>query len=431
MKIAGISMVIGLSLLLSAGATFAQTFTVPDTGQTDECFEESGGVWNKGSCTNTSGQDGNALINPPSFKSYNANGDEVPNLDATAVVVKDEVTGLYWELKTDDENAYHGVDETYFFSVLSILINNISSDTNYNWINVADWEWRVPTREELRSILNYQYGDGSTVAAFEAIAGSASSDYPLIGAGDGYYWSADYVDPNDPTLRYWLVSARSHADDIFQPGGASPERYCRLVYGPSLATAQTRDDFSVNGDIVTDNRTLLDWEKVGVTQAEGAKTWTGAIQYCSSLTLGDKAWRLPTIKELESIIDVDKTPAPRIDDQTFTAETGSYWSSTTALNPSEAWAMNFNGGKAESVLKTTSYYVRCVAGGDVQTYVKCDFNDSGTSTIDDAIIALKICAGIDVSLNLPGGLSAHCVGDETIGIEEAICALQWAAGVRQ
>jgi len=118
-------------------------------------------------------------------------------------------------------------------------------------------------------------------------------------------------------------------------------------------------DFYDNGDgTVTDNNTRLMWQ-----QGEGGSmTWEDAISYCEGLTLaGHTDWRLPNIKELESItddnIDIDTNFFPDVN-------ASHYWSSTTrASDSSIAWFVNFSYGQVARYYKSTSNYVRCVRGG--------------------------------------------------------------------
>ena len=117
-----------------------------------------------------------------------------------------------------------------------------------------------------------------------------------------------------------------------------------------------------NGDgTVTDNTTGLIWQ-----QAEGgSKTWEDALTYCEDLPLGgDTDWRLPNVKELESLTD-DSQYSPAIDKDYFTnAYSSNYWSSTTnANNTTNAWNVNFNNGNVNNNNKTNNLYVRCVRGG--------------------------------------------------------------------
>jgi len=115
-------------------------------------------------------------------------------------------------------------------------------------------------------------------------------------------------------------------------------------------------------DTVTDSDTGLMWQKEddGVT-----RTWESAITYCEGLSLGGYTdWRLPNIKELESITD-DAKNSPAIDSTYFTNTNSSdYWSSpTTAESTSSAWHVNFYSGSISSSYKSGSYYVRCVRSG--------------------------------------------------------------------
>lgn len=121
-------------------------------------------------------------------------------------------------------------------------------------------------------------------------------------------------------------------------------------------------DFTDNGDgTVTDGNTGLMWQ-----QGEaGSVKWEDAISYCEGLSLaGYTDWRLPNIKELESITD-DSLYNPAIDTNYFPdAHVSSYWSSTTsASNSSDAWYVYFSSGSVGYYSKAGDNYVRCVRGG--------------------------------------------------------------------
>ena len=72
---------------------------VPDTGQTQ-------------SYTDTFGEDSDYLINPPSYTKLDAQGNELSDSAASWVMVRDNVTGLIWEVKTDD-GSIHDKDNEY------------------------------------------------------------------------------------------------------------------------------------------------------------------------------------------------------------------------------------------------------------------------------------------------------------------------------
>jgi len=86
-------------------------------------------------------------------------------------------------------------------------------------------------------------------------------------------------------------------------------------------------------------------------------TWQEAMEY--ALSLGD-GWRLPTIKELISIIDCD--PACKIDN----CRSSYYWSSTPYANfSSYACGVNFYNGYVYYSNKSYNSYVRCVRDKEV------------------------------------------------------------------
>ena len=85
---------------------------VPDTGVT-KCYNEDG---NEITCPNPGeafyGQDGNYTINPQSYTKLDASGSDLPVTATSWVMVRDNVTGIIWEVKTDD-GSIHDKDNTY------------------------------------------------------------------------------------------------------------------------------------------------------------------------------------------------------------------------------------------------------------------------------------------------------------------------------
>lgn len=122
-------------------------------------------------------------------------------------------------------------------------------------------------------------------------------------------------------------------------------------------------DFTDNGDgTVTDANTGLMWQQ---GEAGSTMNWEGALTYCETLSFaGYSDWRLPNIKELESITD-DSLYDPAIDTNYFPeAYASPYWSSTTyASDTSYAWYVYFYSGSVSSYSKSSTFYVRCVRAG--------------------------------------------------------------------
>ncbi|MDF1579125.1 MAG: DUF1566 domain-containing protein, partial [Desulfobulbales bacterium] len=93
--------------------------------------------------------------------------------------------------------------------------------------------------------------------------------------------------------------------------------------------------FTDHGDAtVTDGATGLMWQRT----EGGEMDWESALAYCEGAALaGYSDWRLPNVKELESLTD-DSRDNPAIDPTFFPDTYASYyWSSTSyASNPAYA-----------------------------------------------------------------------------------------------
>ena len=119
--------------------------------------------------------------------------------------------------------------------------------------------------------------------------------------------------------------------------------FCTLIWAGPIWAA-----FVDNGNgTVTDTSTGLTWQQ---DTPEDVVNWKQALAYCESLSLGgDSDWRLPTIKELRSLVDYSRNN-PSIDITNFPNTLPSfYWSSTTyASNISSAWGVFFLNGSGNS-----------------------------------------------------------------------------------
>jgi len=112
-----------------------------------------------------------------------------------------------------------------------------------------------------------------------------------------------------------------------------------------------------------DPKTNLEWQ----CESPGEMTWHEAQEYAKSLSLdGKDDWRLPTLTELESLLDRTKARPegrpPMREEVPFRDEL-SYWSSTTfERDTKNAWIVMFDGAYVLSYYKSSFYYVRCVRG---------------------------------------------------------------------
>jgi hypothetical protein len=114
--------------------------------------------------------------------------------------------------------------------------------------------------------------------------------------------------------------------------------------------------------------------------APGTHTWEQALAYCENLMLNNDGlwtsgtanasgakyddWRLPTAKELASLVDSSRYNAA-INILYFPDTAASlYWSSTTSASLTDyAWLVNFSGGLVNYYSKASIYSVRAVRSG--------------------------------------------------------------------
>lgn len=110
--------------------------------------------------------------------------------------------------------------------------------------------------------------------------------------------------------------------------------------------------FTDNGNgTITDNATGLIWQK---TSSTTNMNWWVAIDYCNSLSLAGRTWRLPNINELISVV-VPTADFPY---------NGEFWSSTTSYLFSQPInSMHISAGNVRSIDKHAAIpYAKCVSG---------------------------------------------------------------------
>jgi len=267
------------------------------------------------------GQDAQYLTNALDFVD-NGNG-----------TVTDNVTGLVWQ-RDDDGRTYNWFEATGTYDPLS---NPGAIDVCGSVRLGGSSDWRVPTRRELVSIVDYGTGGPGAMV-----------DGAFPGAKAGFYWSAT---PFPPTgVNAWIV--RFDDGTSWSRGKGSVGAYVRCVRGQAAGAGRG----VAGGGVLTDNGdgTVTD-ASTGLMWLAGEKTrvsWEGALSWCAGLAAaGHKGWddwRLPDIKELESMVDAARV-SPALDTAFFTMDTtprngltGFYWSSTSGAGA--AWAVDFNTG---------------------------------------------------------------------------------------
>jgi hypothetical protein len=120
--------------------------------------------------------------------------------------------------------------------------------------------------------------------------------------------------------------------------------------------------YVVSAGTVYDTRTKLTWQQTIVPSTYKA---TESLAYCASLgaSLGGGGWRVPSIKELLTLLDHSQTSGPFIDRTAFPATPlHMFWSSTPLAGGASGgpWVVDFLAGTATLPGMSDSNYVRCV-----------------------------------------------------------------------
>ena len=252
-----------LLLVLASSPGMAQSgwplYRIPDTGQTTHA-------------TATSGEDADYTINAPSYTI------------GAGVTVIDNVTGLMWQRSDGGE------------------MTSERAGTYCDTLTLGGYtDWRVPTSRELFGILHHdRLNPALDTTVFTATAAE-------------YWWASETR--ADGATRVWAANAGggigAHLRTETIGAGGTKRFHVRAVRNiarPMALDVRLRD----NGDgTVTDRTTGLTWQK---TQPAVMMSWENALVYAETLSLAGRTdWRLPNIKELQSLNDpsVVRPFAPR------------------------------------------------------------------------------------------------------------------------
>ena len=223
-------------------------------------------------------------------------------------------------------------------------------------------DWRLPTRIELVSLVDF-------TRAAPAIDQEVFSDFaaPEQRVGWGFFTSSS----NEASE--WRVLFLQGTSVSIQRGDAVVGARARCVR-EHIDHAPPESRYVVEGnapeDIVTDRGTGLTWQRRPGTETYG---FSEAQAYCSALTLEGTGWRLPSMKELQTIVDESRSD-PALDPEIFPGFPESdlpdvYFrtSSLSAECSDCAWLMRPDGSVFETgvdVALEARHYARCVRSPD-------------------------------------------------------------------
>lgn len=348
----GIRFIFCVLILLSPMFLFSQSFKIVDTGQ-ETFYNNSSSISAPSSGEAFYGQDATYVGHQPS---YTDNGDGT---------VTDNVTGLMWQQSpefTGDDVV--NVDDKMSYAEAMAAANTFSL-AGYN-------DWRLPSIKEQYSLILFSGKDpsGYEGTSTDGLVPFVDTDYFGFGYGDTDAGER-IIDAQMATSNLY-VSTTMMGDETMFGVNFADGRIKGYPTGPMQGQTEDKqfyvyfvrgnpdygiNDFSDNGNgTVTDAATGLMWTQ---DDSGSGMMWENALSYAEGYSIASHDdWRLPTAKELQSIVDYTRSPATsssaaidpifnctQITDEGDESNYPFYWSSTTHAT----WIDGSNGGNAAYV----------------------------------------------------------------------------------
>ena len=264
--------------------------------------------------------------------------------------VTDNVTGLMWQESpdTDGDGNIDAADELTYNAAVA----------NAGMLRIGGYsDWRLPTIKELYSLIDFSGKDPSGYEGTDTtgLIPFINKDYFGFAYGDPsagdriidsqYASSNMYVDKSAGSLLFGVNFAdgriKGYGLTLF---GQDKTFFVIYVRGN---TGYGNNSFTDNGDgTITDSATGLMWSK---DDSGSGLNWEDALAWVETKNkdtyLGYSDWRMPNVKELQSILDYTRSPGttgsaaidPLFNATSITNEASQkdypfYWSSTTHAN---------------------------------------------------------------------------------------------------
>lgn len=240
-------------------------------------------------------------------------------------VVKDELTGTIWCRNANPAEFPLTWNEGIEF-VRDMCVRKVHGFSN----------WQLPTRSLLFSLISHQN-----------INPSLQQGHPFQNVFSGYYWTSETCRRlPDQGWYIHLGGGRIHR-------GMKHGSYMLWPVSPGQKEAthpikNCGSRFSTNDGCVQDHLTGLAWSQ-NANLAKTPHTWEEAILAVNELNRlrfgGHGDWRLPNIRELESLVDLQSHSPALPEGNPFFNVRDAYWSSTTSVyEPRYAWTVYFQDG---------------------------------------------------------------------------------------
>ncbi|MDP8201409.1 MAG: DUF1566 domain-containing protein [Candidatus Tenebribacter burtonii] len=298
-KLTNFRMII-LLFILPISIINALDYEVVDTGQV-KYFDNQIEIFAPGQTDPFFGQDAQFNGNQPN---YTNNGDDT---------ITDTVTGLMWSKTCDtDGDGDIDVDDKLSYEEAMNSISNVNIG-GYN-------DWRIPTIKEQYSLILFS---GIDPSGFE---GSAED---LVSFIDTDYFEFAYGDTlaGERLIDAQMITSTLYVGDPEMMFGVNFADGRIKGYGTGPMPGQTEDkkfyvyyvrgnenyginDFDDNGnETISDNSSALMWSQ---NDSEETLNWEEALAWVQQKNtenyLGYSDWRLPNVKELQSILDYTRAP---------------------------------------------------------------------------------------------------------------------------
>ncbi|MFP8780359.1 DUF1566 domain-containing protein [Hydrogenophaga sp. RWCD_12] len=244
--------------------------------------------------------------------------------------VYDQVTGLYWEGKTDD-GGVRDKDNLYSNQGGGAATDASGYVAAVNGSSLCGFtDWRMPTALELMTLNHYGRTDAAPYVDPTWFPNTLSTPY---------YWTGEATSGGG----YWTVTHGTGRYEGVMTGDSL--RAVRLVRGSMGSVAGGRYTYSTiaygtdgTNNVVNDKLTGLQWRRC----LEG-QTWSGylcsgtpttythraALVYSNASGLPASGWRLPNVKEGSSLFNKAATAAPFINSSAFPgAASNNLWTTT-------------------------------------------------------------------------------------------------------
>lgn len=239
-------------------------------------------------------------------------------------IVTDQVTQLQWQ-QVADTTSFTWTQASAHCAELRV--NHLGG-------------FRVPSRIELLSLIDFTVPQPT-------IDASAFPDAPAA-----RFWSASPY--QGAASSAWGVSF-AFTDGLVYQDKVEAKYLVRCVRDGTAAMHTPR---TPTAGTVHDPSTKLTWQ-----QAESTKRriWSDAGAYCAALDVDGRGWRLPTVKELQTLVD-ETRQQPAIDAAAFpNTSADEYWTSSPVPGfPDMAWTVSFAYGFDGFYDIKMFHHVRCV-----------------------------------------------------------------------